>query len=90
LTSSEIKAALEGVDVAAKACAHGADPAPAAVRVQLAVSGLGTVMRSTPLGPHAGTDLGRCVAEAPALAKFPRFKKSTIGVVWSVRFDAPG
>jgi len=85
-TAQEVKDALAPLKGAAKACGvqHGATSGET-VKIKLSIEGAtGRVTSSTAQSPHAGTELGRCVAEVLANARFPRFRKPSIGVVYPV------
>ena len=85
-TAQDVKDALAKLKGAAKACGvqHGATPGET-VKIKLSIAGAtGRVTSSTAQSPHAGTELGRCVAEVLADARFPRFRKPSIGVVYPV------
>ncbi len=76
------RAAIAEVKHIAKACGsrYGA-AAGVKVMVKLSIVGAtGQVENATPEGVHAGTPLGRCVADALAGATFPRFRKHVVGV----------
>jgi predicted Zn finger-like uncharacterized protein len=86
LAASDIKAGMAGVKEAAKSCGpkHGAKPGEK-VTVKLSFSGAtGTVTKSTPQAPHAGTPLGNCVAGALKNAKVIKFKTASQGASYSV------
>ncbi|HET6584379.1 MAG TPA: hypothetical protein VFG69_13050 [Nannocystaceae bacterium] len=84
LTASDIKAAMAPVKASAKACgAKHEAPAGTIVKIKLRVEGAtGRVTSPVAQSPHAGTELGRCVADAVAKAQFPRFRKAWLGVVY--------
>ncbi len=89
LSSSDIRAGVASVKVAAAACGttHSA-PEDTKVRVKLAVAGsTGRVLSSTAMPPWNGTPLGMCVAEALEQAQFRRFSKKTLGAVYPIRVD---
>ncbi len=87
LTSSEIKQGVVKAKNAAKACSgkHGATPGEKVV-IKMTIRGeTGRVTSAAATGTHAGSALGRCVAAAFAKAKFPRFRKTSLGVQYPVR-----
>lgn len=83
---SDIKAGLAPVRGTAKSCGskHGAQPGEK-VSVKISISGRGSVASATALPPHAGTSLGKCVADAAKKAKFKQFKSSVMGVKYSFK-----
>ncbi len=85
-SSLQIREAMSSVRPQAKACAakHSGRVGDK-VSVKLSVQGsTGKVTSATALDDHAGTPLGRCVADALAKATLPRFAKPQAGVVYSV------
>ena len=88
LTSSDIKAGVNPVKAEAKACGakHGAAMGEK-VTVKISILGrTGRVTSSSAVGRHAGTPVGNCVAKALAKAEFPRFRKTSLGVQYPIRF----
>jgi hypothetical protein len=85
-SSSQIRDAMAAVKPQAKACGpRNGGSAGDKVRVKLSVSGsTGRVTSAQALDDHAGTALGRCVADALAKATLPRFSKPQTGVVYSI------
>lgn len=87
LSQSALRDGFARVKSAAKACGpkHGA-AAGVNVEVKLSIAGgTGKVIASTPLGSHAKSALGTCVADALSGATFDRFAKSQIGLKYTVR-----
>lgn len=87
LTSAQIRKGLSLVKDEAEACAlrNGA-PTGAKVQVKLSIAGsTGEIAEASPRGEFASTSLGRCVARALSAAAFPRFERSRMGVLYSVR-----
>ena len=85
-TSLQIRDAMAPVKPQAKACAarHGGGPGEK-VRIKLSVSGsTGKVTSAQALDDHAGTPLGKCVADALSKAELPKFGKPQAGVVYAV------
>lgn len=85
-SSTQIRDAMAPVKPSAKACAarHGGK-AGDKVRVKLSVSGsTGKVTSAQALDDHAGTALGKCVADALGKAELPKFGKPTAGIVYAV------
>lgn len=85
-SSTQIRDAMAPVKPSAKACAarHGGK-AGDKVRVKLSVSGsTGKVTSAQALDDHAGTALGKCVADALSKASLPKFAKPTAGIVYAV------
>lgn len=85
-SQSQIRSAMNAVKPQAKACRsrHGGG-AGDKVRVKLSVEGsTGRITSAKPLDDHAGTALGRCVADALGKATLPRFSKPQVGVVYAV------
>ncbi|MCA9709830.1 MAG: hypothetical protein KDK70_28580 [Myxococcales bacterium] len=86
-SASQIRSAMAEVKPDAKACGsrHGASSGTT-VRVKLSARGsTGAITGATPLDEHAGTALGRCVAQALTKATLPRFSKAQAGIVYAVR-----
>ena len=86
LSTADIRAGVGPVKAAAKHCGvtHGAARGEK-VKVKLSVSGkTGRVTKATAQAPHTHTPLGNCVAQALAKARFKRFRKATLGVVYPV------
>jgi outer membrane biosynthesis protein TonB len=82
----DIRDAMASVKPQAKACGsrHGGR-AGEKVRVKLSVLGAtGKVTAAQAEGEHAGTPLGRCVADALAKATLPKFAKPQAGVMYAV------
>jgi len=87
LTTGDIKRAIEPLRAEAKACGaeHGA-AADTSVRVKLRIIGAtGLVESAYPQSPHDTGSLGRCVADVLAKARFPRFQKPGLGLVYPIR-----
>jgi hypothetical protein len=87
LGTTALRAVLGPAKSAAQACGprHGA-ASGTQVQVKLSIAGsTGRVQSATALGDHAGTVLGRCVADALAAPVFPRFAAAQQGVVWPIR-----
>lgn len=85
-TSSQIRDAMAPVKPQAKACGpkHGGK-AGEKVRIKLSVAGsTGKVTSAQALDDHAGTPLGKCVADALSKAELPKFGKPTAGVMYAV------
>lgn len=85
-SSSQIRDAMASVKPQAKACGsrHGGS-AGEKVRVKLSASGAtGKITAAQAEGDHAGTALGRCVADALAKATLPKFSKPQAGIVYAV------
>jgi|GEM_PF-1253426 len=88
LNSSDIKAGIAPTKSAAKSCGpkYGAAPGEK-VTVKLTIEGsTGRITSASATGRHAGTVLGACVAAALSKATFPRFRKSSLGVQYPIRF----
>jgi hypothetical protein len=85
-SSSQIRTAMAEVKGQAKACgARHSGHDGEKVRVKLSVVGAtGKVTSAQALDDHAGTPLGRCVADALSKATLPRFSKPQAGVVYAV------
>lgn len=86
LTSPDIRAGVAPYKSAAKSCGgkHGASKGTK-VKVKLSITGAtGTVASATAEAPHKGTPLGNCVAAAVKKAKFKKFQKSQLGVVYPI------
>jgi len=86
LNTTRVREAIAPAKPNAKACGaeHGATPGEK-VKVKLTISGAtGRVVSSVAMDEHAGTPLGHCVAEALGAARFPRFQKPSLGVVYPV------
>jgi hypothetical protein len=84
LTTKQIKAAMAKVKPRVKACAaeHHATPGER-VKIKLSISGdTGRVTSVHAEVPHDDTALGRCIAEAVEGARFQRFRKPWLGVVY--------
>jgi hypothetical protein len=87
LGTTALRAVLGPAKSAAQACGprHGAESGTQ-VQVKLSIAGAtGRVQSAAALGDHAGTALGKCVADALATPVFPRFSASQQGVVWPIR-----
>jgi hypothetical protein len=85
-SQSQIRDAMAVVKPQAKACRgrHGGK-AGEKVRVKLSIVGsTGRVTSAQALDDHAGTAIGRCVADALSKAELPRFSKPQTGVVYTV------
>ncbi len=86
LAMPDVRTALRPVKAAARACArqHGASPGTK-VRVKLSIEGAtGLVLSAAPLGEHADSPLGRCVAAKFGAAKFPRFRAKRMGLTYPI------
>lgn len=86
LNATDIKAAIQKVEAQAKACGpeHGAKSGEK-VKIKLTLEGAtGRVTATFAQSPHDETELGRCVADVLATARFPRFRKPRLGVVYPV------
>lgn len=84
LTIVQVKSGFAKIEKDAKACGkkHGAGPGTK-VKIKVEIEGRsGKVISSEPQGPHADTDLGRCVADTGLKARFPCFSKERMGVVY--------
>lgn len=87
LGTTALRQVLGGAKATAQACGprHGATTGTQ-VQVKLSIEGAtGHVRQATAQGEHAGTALGRCVAEALADPVFPRFSAPQQGVVYPIR-----
>ena len=87
LSVAQLKSALSSTKAQARRCGpeHGVDPGTR-VRVKLSIEGAsGRVVSATAEGAHAGTSLGRCVANALSRTEFPRFGAKRMGTLYSVR-----
>ncbi len=87
LTTVQVRNAIAGPKRSAKQCGrtHGA-AAGDRVEVKLSIAGAtGKVTSATPVGEHARSALGRCVADALAKASFPKFGDPAMGVSFGVR-----
>ncbi|MEM9460156.1 MAG: hypothetical protein AAGF11_38625 [Myxococcota bacterium] len=85
--STQVRSAMAEVKPQAKACGprHGGR-AGTKVRVKLSAAGAtGRITSAKALDEHAGTALGRCVAQALSKATLPRFSKKQAGIVYAVR-----
>jgi hypothetical protein len=84
LTQSQIREGFSKVKGKAKAC--GGDPG-VTVRVKVSIAGSsGNVISVDALDDHAGTPLGKCVADALKDASFARFTSESQGTVYPVSF----
>lgn len=85
-SSSQIRSAMSEVKPQAKACrSSNGGKSGEKVRVKLSVKGsTGKITSANALDDHAGTALGRCVANALGKATLPRFSKPQVGVVYAV------
>lgn len=87
LGTTALRTVLGQAKASARACGprHGAATGTQ-VQVKLSINGAsGRVVSATPMGAHAGTALGRCVADALSEPVFPRFSAAQQGVVWPIR-----
>jgi hypothetical protein len=87
LSQSALRTGFGRVRAQAKACGptHGAAPGET-VAVKLSIAGdTGSITAAKPLGTHARTALGSCVAGALRGATFDRFGKAQIGLKYTVR-----
>lgn len=85
-TSTQIRDAMAPVKPQAKACGpkHGGKSGEK-VRIKLSVSGsTGKVLSVQALDDHAGTALGKCVADALGKAELPKFGKPQAGVMYAI------
>jgi hypothetical protein len=85
-SSSQIRDAMAVVKPQAKACGprHGGT-AGEKVRVKLSVTGsTGKITSAQALEDHAGTALGKCVADALSKAELPKFGKPQAGVMYAI------
>jgi hypothetical protein len=84
LTIEQVKEGFSKVEAEARACGKQHDAAPGTkVKIKVTIGGAtGEVRSAVAVGPHADTRLGRCVADAAREARFPRFAKSVMGVVY--------
>ncbi|MEM6293382.1 MAG: hypothetical protein AAGA54_19070 [Myxococcota bacterium] len=90
LTSSEVRDGIAPLKEKALACGrtHGA-PENTKVKMKLAIAGAtGRVTSAKPQAPWADTPLGRCVADVLKTARFPRFTKRSLGVLYPIRVSA--
>jgi len=87
LGESALRKGMAKVKSKAKACrSRYGGSAGEKVQVKLTISGgTGRITKAAPIGPHAGTPLGGCVAAALKRAEFPRFGASVQGVRYGVR-----
>jgi hypothetical protein len=84
LTQSQIREGFSKVKGKAKAC--GGEPG-VTVRVKVSIAGdTGNVISVDALDDHAGTPLGKCVADALKDASFARFTSESQGTVYPVSF----
>lgn len=86
LGNGDIRNGIAAVKGSAKMCGDkfGAD-AGEKVRVKLSIVGAtGAVSSTAAEDPHRGTALGNCVAAALKKATFPHFRKSVIGVEYTI------
>src|SRR6185503_15836040 len=83
LTTADIKHAIAKVKDRAQRCGEQyGGRSGERVNVKLAVAGAtGRVTASFAIGSHDGTAFGDCVAAVLATAEFPRFRKTSLGVV---------
>ncbi|MCR9162139.1 MAG: hypothetical protein ACE37F_28775 [Nannocystaceae bacterium] len=91
LSTSEVRRGIAKVRARAIACgsAHGLE-AKTTVKVKLRIAGsTGRVTRAQSLTPWASTPLGACVATAVSKARFPRFGKTSMSVVYPIRIGVP-
>lgn len=87
LSPSQLLAGLRGAKSKAKSCGrqHGAAPGTK-VRIRMSIAGAsGKVESAEAQGDHAGTALGKCVAQVARQARFPKFKKSNQGMQYNFR-----
>lgn len=90
LSSAEVRKGIEPVKAAAAACGaeHGAEPGTR-VKVKLSVAGkTGRVTSASALHPWREEPLGICVAKALSKARFGRFRKERLGVVYPITVEA--
>lgn len=88
LSTHDIKVAMDRVKPAAKACGkqHGASPKEK-VKIKFTIAGTsGLPTEAFAQEPHGGTALGECIERAVLTAKFPRFRKDFLGVVYPFMF----
>ncbi len=86
LTTAQVKQGIAPTKASARRCfdQHGAAHGERVV-IKLSIAGAdGSVSSAVPQQPHEATSLGRCVAAALAKARFPRFRKASLGVLYPV------
>lgn len=90
LSSADIRAGMAPIKSKVRACGEAHDaPAHAKVKVKLGVSGkTGRVLNAAAMAPWVGKPLGTCVEAVVRKAKFPKFRKERLGVVYP--FSFPG
>lgn len=84
LTIVQVKSGFSAIEKDVKACGekHGAEPGTR-VKIKVKIEGRsGKVMSSEPVGPHANTALGQCVADVGLKARFPCFNKKWMGIIY--------
>jgi hypothetical protein len=84
LTTNDIKVAMDRIKPAAKACGKKHKAAPREI-VKIKLSIAGTTGRPTSvnaLDDHKDTALGDCIVELVKTARFPRFRKPALGVIY--------
>ncbi len=92
LSSAEVRKGVAPIKAEALACAKGRDvPEGTRVKVKMTIRGAtGRVSAATAIPPWSGTSLGECVAEAVSKARFPRFKKNQLGVMYPFALSSSG
>lgn len=87
LSSTDIKDGIQPFKAEAKRCGPKYNVPPGTkVKVKASVSGeTGRITRAKAIGEHAGTDVGKCVADALSQATFPRFAKPAVGFLYPVK-----
>lgn len=88
LSSSDIRAGIVAVKHRAKSCGRDHDqPSGEKISIKMTISGAsGRVLLARATGQYAGTDVGECVAAVFKRARFPKFAKPTLGVIYPIRF----
>lgn len=90
LSSSDVRTGMFPIKSRVHACGrkHGA-VAGDKVKVRLSILGsTGHVFKASTTGALADTPLGRCVAKAASKARFPRFKRTDVGVIYPFTMPA--
>ena len=86
LSESDVRKGIRPQRTKAKACGSKFGVAPGTtVRVKLSIAGdTGKVTTASAIGPHAGTPVGKCVADALKKSRFRRFKSGSQGTTYPV------
>lgn len=87
LSQNQLRDGFQEVKADAKTCGkhYGAETGTK-VAVKVSIEGkTGGITKATPQDEHAGTALGKCVADALRRATFPPFASPAMGVTWSIR-----